>query len=73
MGLARYIGRAGALALALGVAIAMSAEPLVAHATRGERDGLKTEFVQNGVGVLVVRHAFAGEPGRTVETRTRSG
>ena len=37
MGLARYIGRAGALALALGVAIAMSAEPLVAHATRGER------------------------------------
>ena len=48
MGLARYIGRAGALALALGVAIAMSAEPLVAHATRGERAGIDP----TGVGTL---------------------
>ncbi len=36
MGAARYIERAGALALALGVAIAMSAEPLIAHTNRGE-------------------------------------
>ena len=35
LGAARYIERAGALALALGVAIAMSAEPPVAHASRG--------------------------------------
>jgi DNA-binding beta-propeller fold protein YncE len=36
LGATRYIERAGALALALGVAIAMSAEPLIAHANRGE-------------------------------------
>src|SRR5436309_16022911 len=36
LGAARYIERAGALALALGVAIAMSAEPPVAHANRGQ-------------------------------------
>src|SRR5204863_3434691 len=36
LGAARYIERAGALALALGVAIAMSAELPVAHANRGQ-------------------------------------
>jgi DNA-binding beta-propeller fold protein YncE len=36
------------LALALGVAIAMSAEPLVAHATRGNRAGI----IPTGVGTL---------------------
>ena len=36
LGAARYIERAGALALALGVAVAMSAEPPVAHANRAE-------------------------------------
>ena len=36
LGAARNFERAGALALALGVAIAMSAEPPIAHANRGE-------------------------------------
>jgi DNA-binding beta-propeller fold protein YncE len=37
LGAAKYIEGAGALALALGVAAAMSTEPLVARASRGER------------------------------------
>jgi DNA-binding beta-propeller fold protein YncE len=45
LGAARYIERAGALVLALGVAIAMSAEPPVAHANRGE-------IAPRGVGTL---------------------
>jgi DNA-binding beta-propeller fold protein YncE len=45
LGAARYIERAGALALALGVAIAMSPEPLIAHANRGE-------IAPTGVGTL---------------------
>jgi DNA-binding beta-propeller fold protein YncE len=46
LGAARYIERAGALALALGVAIAMSAEPPVAQATPGEIN-------PSGVGTLL--------------------
>jgi DNA-binding beta-propeller fold protein YncE len=40
LGAAKYIEGAGALALALGVAAAMSTEPLVARASRGERAGI---------------------------------
>ncbi len=48
MGAARYIERAGALALALGVAVAMSAQPAVAHAGRGQRAAI----TPTGVGLL---------------------
>lgn len=45
LGAAKYIERAGALVLTLGVAIAMSAEPLIAHANRGQ-------IAPTGVGTL---------------------
>src|SRR6476661_9400366 len=45
---ARYIERASALALALGVAVAMSAQPAVAHASRGQRAAI----TPTGVGLL---------------------
>src|SRR6478735_11068975 len=45
---ARYIERAGALALVLGVAVAMSAQPTFAHACRGQR----AAFPPGGVGLL---------------------
>ena len=48
MGAARYIERAGALALALGVAVAMSAQPPVAHANRG----LRAAISPTGIGLL---------------------
>ncbi|HEX4587790.1 MAG TPA: hypothetical protein VH185_07470 [Mycobacterium sp.] len=48
LGAARYIERAGALAVALGVAVAMSAEPAVAHASRG----LRAAITPTGVGLL---------------------
>ena len=48
MGAARYIERACAFALALGVAVAMSAQPPVAHATRG----LRAATIPGGVGLL---------------------
>jgi DNA-binding beta-propeller fold protein YncE len=48
LGAARYIERAGALALALGVAVAMSAQPAVAHAGRGQRAAI----TPTGVGLL---------------------
>src|SRR6478672_2790637 len=44
---ARYIERAGALALALGVAVAMLAQPTFAHAGRGQR-----AVTPGGVGLL---------------------
>jgi len=44
---ARYIERAGALALALGVAVAMLAQPTCAHAGRGQR-----AVTPGGVGLL---------------------
>jgi DNA-binding beta-propeller fold protein YncE len=48
LGAARYIGRAGALALSLGVAVAMSAQPTYAHASRGQRAAV----IAGGVGLL---------------------
>jgi len=48
LGAARYIERASALALALGVAVAMSAQPAVAHASRGQRAAI----TPTGVGLL---------------------
>lgn len=45
---ARYIERAGALALVLGVAVAMSAQPTFAHAGRCQR----AAFPRGGVGLL---------------------
>ena len=45
---ARYIERAGALALALGVAVAMLAQPTFAHAGRCQR----AAFPRGGVGLL---------------------
>ena len=48
MGAARSIERAGALALALGVAVAMSAQPAVAYAGRGQRAAI----TPTGVGLL---------------------
>src|SRR4029079_17840654 len=47
LGAARYIERAGALALALGVAVAMLAQPTFAHAGRGQRG-----VTPGGVGLL---------------------
>jgi DNA-binding beta-propeller fold protein YncE len=48
LGAARYIERAGALALALGVAVAMSAQPTFAQASRGQRAAV----IPGGVGLL---------------------
>jgi DNA-binding beta-propeller fold protein YncE len=48
LGAARYIERAGALALALGVAAAMSAQPTFVHANRGQRAAI----TPGGVGLL---------------------
>ena len=69
MGLARYIERAGALALALGVAIAMSAEPLVAHATRGERAGINPTGVVSGILVALRRRPSANTSSRSPSGR----
>src|SRR5215475_1016174 len=48
LGAARYIGRAGALALALAMAVAMSAQPTFVHGGRGQR----TAITPGGVGLL---------------------
>src|SRR5262245_31235576 len=48
LGATRYIERAGALALALGVAVAMSAQPTFAQASRGQRAAV----IPGGVGLL---------------------
>jgi DNA-binding beta-propeller fold protein YncE len=45
LGAAKYIEGAGALALAFGLAAAMSTEPLVARASRGERAGINPTHV----------------------------
>ncbi len=58
MGAARYIERAGALTLALGVAVAMSAQPPVAHANRGQRAAI----TPTGVGLLPPTAAPARNP-----------
>jgi DNA-binding beta-propeller fold protein YncE len=74
LGAARYIERAGALALALGVVVAMSAQPTFAHASRGQRAAV----IPGGVGLLPpipaeMRTAPARKPRATLDQMPASG
>lgn len=64
MGAAKYFEGAGALALVLGAAVAMSAEPLVASAKRGDRGGLSLPNIALSPATPTELPAtFAGWPG----------